>query len=143
MNELEKDVNQMFPQGISVKLKTKDYMIKPFGFGQFPKVIKLFEGVGDIKASKPEGLSVSDFMRFAVENSEIVIEFSMLATKEKRDFFDDLPPDEGIKLLQAIIEVNLDFFMSRLQPVVMEALEKLTKSAGAVSSQLSSPTATA
>lgn len=140
MTEPTKEIEQLFPQGKDVTLKGKKYVIKPFGFGKFPRVLKLLKGINEVG---PQGaVSSNEIMSFIMDNSDIVIEFSMLATGESREFFEDVPLDEAVDLLQSIIEVNADFFVKRLQPKVMGALAKLTESVGGMLSQDSSLPAT-
>jgi hypothetical protein len=143
MSNDAKEVEQLFPQGKEVTLKGKAYQIKPFGFGQFPKVLKLFKDVKDVKIGGEGGVQFGDMTTFMLENADIVVEFAMLATKEKREFFDDVALDESVDLVQAIVEVNADFFVTRLQPKLLTAMSKLTESVGGLSSQSLSQTATA
>lgn len=142
MTEDVQQIELLFPQGKTVTLKGKSYVIKPFGFGKFPKIMKLFQDLKDVPTTS-EQTSVKDLIAFIGENAEVVVEFSVLATGEKREFFDDVPADEGVELVQAIIAVNSDFFVKRLQPKLLMGLSKLTESVGGMSSQDSSQPATA
>lgn len=142
MNEEVKQIEQLFPSGKEVTLKGKVFNIKPFGFGKFPKVLKLLKDMKDV-ASTDATLASVDVPTLVMENADVVVEFAILATGEKKEFFDDLPLDEAVELLQAIIEVNADFFVKRLQPKLLTALSKLSESVGGLSSQGSSQPATA
>lgn len=144
MNDATKEIEQLFPQGKPVTLKGKEYIVKPFGFGKFPKVLKLMNSVNTGSAvANVADLPKMDLGAFIVDNSDVVVDLCVLAISEKKEWFDDLPGDEGIKLCQAIVEVNADFFMTRLQPQLLEALSGLTSSVGALSSQISLQPATA
>ena len=121
------EITDLFPAGKEVSLKGKVYKIMPFGFGKFPKVLSLVKGFKD-----PTGgaVTIANLGDLLADNSEAVIELAALATSEKREFFDDLPMDQAIDLMQAVLEVNASFFVSRLQPKILKAVEELTKSLG-------------
>lgn len=141
------EIKQLFPQGKEVSLKSKPVMVKPFGFGKFPKVLKLLKDIkteNDLPADIQDlnKVRVMDVASLIANNAEVVVELCALAINEKLPFFDDLPSDEGIELCQAVIEVNADFFITRLQPQLLKALSGLSTSVGGLLSQDSSQTAT-
>lgn len=146
MNDTVKEIEQAFPQGKPVMLKGKPHNIMPFGFGQYPKVLKLLKEFNPesipATAVEAKGFDGAALGKLIAENAEAVINLCVLATKQKPEFFDDLPGDEGVVLCQAIIEVNADFFVHRLSPKLLEALSGIAASVGALSSQGSSAPAT-
>jgi len=144
MNDTVQQIEQLFPQGKEVILKGKPYIIKPFGFGKFPRVLKLLKDVRTSDApSTVADLPKMNLSSFIADNAETVVSLCSLAINEKEPWFDDLPSDEGVKLCQAIVEVNADFFVTRLQPQLLEALSGLTASVGGLLSQGSSAPVTA
>jgi hypothetical protein len=147
-----KEIELLFPQGKTITLKGKEHIIKPFGFGKFPKLLRLLKGIKVDYAPKSleetievakEIAKTSVIMDIITDNSDRVVEVCELATNQKKEFFDDLPPDEAVMLLHAIIEVNTDFFIKRLQPQVLSALSSLSGSVGGMLSQDSSQPAIA
>lgn len=152
MSDALQDVTLLFPLGKSVTLKGKTITVKPFGFGKYPRILKLLKGLNvgeDAPANageamkKIQGNAKADIMALIADNSDAVVELCALAVDQQKAYFDDLPPDEAIELVQAIIEVNADFFIKRLQPKLLGALSGLTASVGGLLSQDSSPPATA
>lgn len=140
MNDISKEAAELFPQGKQVVVKGEEFTIKPFGFGKFPKVLELFKRLKDTPVAAGTGGTVKEIIDIIADNGEVVVEFAMLATGKKRDFFDDVTLDQAVELVQAIIEVNADFFVKRLQPKLLEAMSKLTASlGGALSQDLSQP----
>lgn len=127
------EITTLFPQGKEVTLKGEKFLVMPFGFGQFPKVLSLMKRLKD--PAEGSQLTLATLGTMLADNADVVVEFSTLATKKPASFFEDVPMDEGVALVQAIIEVNADFFVKRLQPTVMQAIEALQNSLGALSSQ--------
>jgi hypothetical protein len=149
MTDTLPQIAQLFPQGKTITLKGKSYTVKPFGFGKFPKILHLLKGfsIPDNIPANAEALTKAaksvDLGKVIAENSERVMELCSLAINEQAKFFDDLDPDEGIDLCWAIIEVNADFFITRLQPKLLQALSGLTASVGQLLPQDSSAQGTA
>lgn len=54
-----------------------------------------------------------------------VISLAMLATDQDEAFFDSIDLDEGLKIILAVIEVNKDFFVQKVLPMVKEAAPEL------------------
>lgn len=131
MNMETNEVALLFPQGKTVTLKGEEILIKPFGFGKFPKVLALMKGF------KPpaEGTALNTFniAEMVADNAEGVMDLAALATGKDKKWFDDVGMDEGIELLKVVLEVNADFFVRRLQPKTMQAIEQLQTSLGALS----------
>jgi len=148
MSDLSEEVKQLFPQGKTITLKGKDVVVRPFGFGKFPKVLKLMKDVkldsvpADV-AALTESVQKMNIMTLLADNADTVVELSALAIGQPLAYFDDLPADEGVVLCQAIVEVNADFFIARLQPKLLLAFSGLSQSVGGMLSQGSSQPATA
>jgi hypothetical protein len=106
--------------------------IAPFKFGQLPKVTKCLSSI----AEKLQGGNV---VEIAAAGGEDLINLVMLATGKSRAWFDELPMDEGLELIAAIITVNRDFFVARMAPILTRVTAALT---GAKSLPDSSPAAT-
>lgn len=55
-----------------------------------------------------------------------VIALMTLATDRDEAFFDSIDLDEGLKIVLAVIEVNKDFFVQKVLPMVQAAVPTLT-----------------
>ena len=133
MNDMTNEVSLLFPQGKELVLKNEKIVLKPFGFGKFPAVLRLMKGF-----RPPEEGTVANSWNIAqmiADNADAVMELAVLATGKPKAWFDDLDMDDGVVLLKTIVEVNADFFVKRLQPRTMEAIDQLQSSLGALSSQ--------
>lgn len=150
MNDTAEQIKELFPEGKVVTLKGKEITVKPFGFGKYPKLLKLLKDM-KVEDEVPAVQNVSELPAavkkvnigaLMAENADIVISICCLAINEKEEFFLELPGDEGVELCQAILEVNVDFFVARLQPKVLGAITGLSKLVGEKSLLSSLPTAT-
>jgi hypothetical protein len=135
-----KEVELLFPQGKEVTVKGEQLVIKPLGFGKFPKLLHLLKGIQDVKAT-PEGKPMKmDTVDLIVNNADSVVEFCALCTGKPRSYFDDVPMDEAVSLVSALVAVNADFFVKRLQPKLLGVLSEVTALVGGLSSpDLSQP----
>lgn len=150
MSTNEQEITLLFPQGKSIVIKGETIALKPFGFGKFPKVLKVIkslktEGRPALRSAEEAAAAIGslDIVSLIADNSDAVVELCALALNKPVTYFDDVPPDEAVDLVQAIIEVNADFFVKRLQPKLLTALSGLSASVGGMLSQVSSPTGTA
>ncbi len=135
--DMEKEVSLLFPEGKQVTVKGQTYTLKPFTFGKFPKVLKLFQGLQFLDDNKK--LNIEDLV---MANGDKMVELAALALDEPLTFFDDVPMDEAIDIIKAVVEVNGDFFVKRLLPKVTGVTSALSQSLGALSSPALSQTGT-
>lgn len=54
-----------------------------------------------------------------------VIALAMLATDQDEAFFDSIDLDEGLKVILAVIEVNKDFFVQKVLPMITQVVPDL------------------
>lgn len=97
--------------------------VRPFKFGQLAKVLKHF---GTLLAYADE-LGDIDIMAALEGASEEVFDLLGLSLKKQRDFFEDLELDEGTELAVAMVEVNQDFFVHHVLPLIKDYLPQDTE----------------
>lgn len=154
---MSEDLKTLFP-GRDVTLSTGEVLaLKPFYFGQFPSAIRLMRPVTEaVQSSGIAGFSGTGFVlasdwamrlpQLMDEAGEALIEFIAFSTNKQRSWFDVLGADDGIALTKAVFEVNADFFVQRIAPLVGLAIQPQavteTVETGAASSPDSSQPAT-
>lgn len=88
-----------------------------------------------------------DYLAAVTHHTDAVCEAVSIATGADKAWLGDLDPDEMLRLMAAVFEVNLDFFAQRLLPqkAALQArmIEMLTRLAGEPALPGSSGTATA
>ncbi len=148
------DLDTLFP-GREVALSTGEKIeLAPFYFGQLPKAVKLLRPVTE--AVRSAGIAGFDGANFSLANDwplrlpqlmdeagEALIEFVAFAANKPRVWFDTLGSDDGIALAKAAFEVNGDFFVRKVAPMLGMSAKPKTATAGEPSPPDSSTPATA
>ena len=128
---MSEDLKVLFP-GQEIAAGGETFMVTPFVFGDLPKVAKCFAVI----QSKIKG---GNLVEIAAEGGEDLIQLLCIAIKKPRAWFDTIASDEGLQLMATVIEVNRDFFVQRMSPVLAKFNQVVT---GAKSSLASSAPAT-
>lgn len=95
--------------------------IRPFTFGELPKVIALLRGVGGTFAywnASGKLNTVEGMMDIVATGGENLIQTLALNVGKPREWFDSIPADEGIALLLEFLKLNLSFFTKRVVPLL-------------------------
>lgn len=114
--------------------RSDSVFIRPLPFRRWPQAIghiaKLLEYLPE------EGLNFSSNIDLAVwiatlagQVSDDLFAVIELATDKKPEFFDTVDPDDGVKIIMAVIEVNKDFFTRNVMPLVNDYLPAITEQA--------------
>lgn len=99
--------------------------IRPFSFGELPKVIALLRGVGGTFAhwhAAGKLNTLEALMDIVATGGENLIHTLALNVGKPREWFDTVPADEGINVLLEFLKLNLSFFTKRVVPLLQ--LEK-------------------
>jgi hypothetical protein len=121
------DLNTLFPD-VELTVQGEVLTIRPFTFGQLPKVLKLTKSFyNDIQPffEESQGNEAELTMKAMSVGGDDLIELIALGIKKPREWFDSLQIDDGIRVATAFLEVNLSFFAQRVLPEVKTAMSKL------------------
>lgn len=117
MSELE----ILFPQGIEVTLKEELFTVKPFTLGQIPLVMAAMQKIaGPAQAALYSGKAqdAATLMGiFAVAGEDIIKLIAKIINKPE-EYVNSLEMDESVKLIEAIVNVNKDFFLKKVTPIL-------------------------
>lgn len=139
------DLDKLMPEPREITAGGETFTLRPFTFGQLPKAIKLLrpitEAVTSAGIAKFEG---KDFflapdwpLKLPIlmdEAGESLVGFVAFAIGKPREWFDTLGADEGIALTKAAFEVNGDFFVKKVAPMLGMSTPVATPPAGVPSS---------
>jgi hypothetical protein len=130
------------PQGVKTELSVpRQVFVRPMPFRRWGKVMAHMSG---LLQALPDSLDLSNIMQIGflaahlIGNSNDAI-FSVLelATDENPELFDRIDPDDGVRIVAAVIEVNRDFFVQKVLPLLSEVapflkakVESLTSTSG-------------
>lgn len=146
------DLETLFP-GRAISAGGETFTLTPFKFGQLPTATRLLKpvagalsagGVFSIQSvgGETQFLLASDWplkvVGLVADGGEDVLKFVAFAAGKPIEWVNGLDADEGIALAKAVLEVNADFFVHRVLPL----LGMGQPSGGVISSASSSPAAT-
>lgn len=131
----------LYPTGKDVDAGGETITIKPIKFGQLPQASRLIAPISKQIAAAFR----ADDSRTVIDTAALFVE--LLATSgdallaalgffigKPREWFDGIENDEGLALLNAVFEVNADFFSRRVLPLFAQAVAE-TPSDGVTSSE--------
>jgi hypothetical protein len=146
------DLDKLFP-GREVTVGGQTIALRPFYFGELPKAVRLLRPVTE--AVRGAGIASFDGQTFGLaadwplllpklmdEGGEALLDFVAFASHQPREWFDTLAADEGIALTKAVFEVNGDFFVQKIAPLMGMAVAPQAPATGEPSSPDSSLPAT-
>lgn len=97
----------------SVTVQGEQIALTSFKFGQLPAITK---HIANITSSLHA--DAVDLPTLIAEGGEDILAILALAVGKPRAWFDTIEPDEGLQLLAAVIQLNSDMFVKKLQPVL-------------------------
>jgi hypothetical protein len=119
------EIQKIFPE-VNLELAGKEFKIVPFKFGQMPKIMKLMEKLA-VPAQKAirEGTThdITTVFGLMAEGGVELIQLMAEGIKVPVEFVENLDQEDGVKLLAAFIEVNKDFFVQRVLPLIQSKLK--------------------
>lgn len=122
------ELNVALATGVEVNVKGEAIKIAPLKLGQLPVIFEKMKTVTAILMNNeltPEALT-----EMLSSGSTEVFDLMSLVLKKDREWIDDLDLDDGVALLTAILEVNLDFFVRKVLPLITKKAEVLKEMSG-------------
>jgi len=111
----------LFETTKSFDINGEQITIRPFSFGELPVVISLLKGVGSQFAyyqAKGTLNTVEGMMDVIAAGGENLIQALALNTGKPREFFNSISPEDGVRIMQDFLMMNLSFFTQRVLPVI-------------------------
>ena len=115
------EVEVLFESTKSYTIIGEQITIRPFSFGELPIVISLLKGVGSQFAyyqQKGTLNTVEGMMDIIAAGGENLIQALALNTGKDRQFFNKISPEDGVKVMQDFLMMNIGFFMQRVLPAI-------------------------
>jgi hypothetical protein len=126
-----KELLDIFPQGSKIKLGDQEVEVKDFSVQDFPKIMEVASKVyKHLETEKEIGKTV---VKVIAEDFDGILMAISLSTGLEIDFLNKLNQKALIFVASEVIEVNLDFFMKEVKPMIeglAKRLEKTTKQTG-------------
>lgn len=110
----------LFPQGKVVVVDGTEITVSRMKLHQIIKGTGLLSGVFDIvfQLFQTENINPKLIMELFNTDGDNMLEFISIAIGQDRKFVNELELDNAIDILVAILEVNMDFFVSKVMPMM-------------------------
>lgn len=123
MSQAESDLDKIIPQTNEVTVGGKTIEIKTMKVKQLSATIKAIQ---PFAAAFKAGQGQVDMADIVMNNTDNVVDLVHILTGESKEFIEELGIDELIIVFTRLVEVNLDFFIQKVLPLLSEAMGRLT-----------------
>jgi hypothetical protein len=126
------DLSVLIPDPVVVMVKDESITVRQMKMKQLPKIMKVVAPYyGKLKESQEKAKKDKgelDLLGIVMEYFDPVADTVAILVEKDREWVDDLDIDEMVRLLEVVIEVNVDFFIQKVLP----SLSRLVKELGGV-----------
>ena len=118
MSKTESEI--LFPKGKELEIAGETLLIEKMRLHQIVKGTGKLGGVFDLAyaAFLSDGMDNAAIFKIFETDGDNVLDFIAIALNKDRSFVDNLDMEEAIEVLIAIVEVNADFFVSKVMPMM-------------------------
>ena len=125
------DLDILQPEPLIVNIGSESIEILPLKFGQFGAFTRTVQPmITDINVTfatdKPDSVFAIDLATLLSKHSEALIKAVSISIEKPLKWVEALDMAEAIKLIQAVLEVNMDFFAQSLVPTLNQAMQSLS-----------------
>ena len=129
------------PLPVSIEIRGEILDLTPLRVGELPAFVRA------IRPFAERLTTAVDWFGVCADHGEALLEALALASRRPRLWVEGLSLDEAIRLAEALLEVNADFFLRRVSPEIDRVASRLAARTqaivGGMRSSDSSPPATA
>ena len=126
------DLNVVVPEPIVVVVGGENIEVKQIKVGQMTKIMRIafpfydkLKAIKDDAKKNPQKDIGIDLFALVVEHGDAVIDLMAVLTNKDRKWVEDLDLDVLVALFTAVVEVNLDFFIQRVLPLLSKLVADL------------------
>ena len=132
MAQAESDLTKIIPETNTVTVGGKALEIKTMKVKQLSATIKAIQPFAAAFKAQRDRFDAAEIVMSHTDN---VVELVVILTGESQEFVQELGIDELIIVFTKLVEVNLDFFIQKVLPLLSGAMGRLTKGLPNVESQ--------
>lgn len=107
------------PVPVALVIADEALELTPLKVGELPAFTRAIRPFAERLGTEPDWLSL------LAEHGEAVLAALAIASRRPRVWIDGLDLDEAIRLAEALLEVNADFFVRRVSPQIARAAASL------------------
>lgn len=117
------DLDKIIPQPNIVTVGGKDIEVKTMKVKQLSATIKAIQPFAAAFKAQRDSFDAAEIVMSHTDN---VVELVVILTGESKEFVEDLGIDELVIVFTKLVEVNLDFFIQKVLPLLSGAMGRLT-----------------
>lgn len=107
------------PVPVALLVADEALELTPLKVGELPAFTRAIRPFAERLGTEP------DWLALLAEHGEAVLAALAIASRRPRTWIDGLDLDEAIRLAEALLEVNADFFVRRVSPQIARAAASL------------------
>ena len=125
------DLDILQPEPTLVNIGDETIAVLPLKFGQFGAFTRTVNPmISDINVTfaedKADSVFAIDLATLLSKHAEALIKAVSISIEKPMEWVEALDMAEAIKLIQAVLEVNMDFFAQSLVPTLNQAMQSLS-----------------
>ena len=123
MSQAESDLDKIIPQTNEVTVGGKTIEIKTMKVKQLSATIKAIQPFAAAFKAQRDSFDAAEIV---MSHTDSVVDLVVILTGETKEFVEELGIDELVILFTKLVEVNLDFFIQKVLPLLSGAMGRLS-----------------
>lgn len=138
-DQVSDDLAVLEPPSSTASLRGEKVEVRPLEIRQIPPFARAIRFAAPslartyASAGLDDGSFEASVLDLIAEHGEMLIAACAIAIDREAEWLAKAPPDEFITLLKAIVQVNADFFASRVAPMLAQARAQAAAAAASAS----------
>lgn len=121
---VQDDLNKVIPTVKTIIIAGESLPILPFKVGRLPLVLTAIQPVAYVLMGQADGTTL-DILSLVIAHTDDSLNLLAVLADKPRAWVDDLGLDDAVTLLSELLEVNLDFFVQRVLPRLLQTVGTL------------------
>ncbi|MFZ6775798.1 hypothetical protein ACO0LD_03125 [Undibacterium sp. Ji83W] len=119
------DLSKIIPTVKTIIIAGESLPIQPFKVGRLPLVLTAVQPIAYVLMGNAQG-SKLDMLNLVIAHTDDSLNLLSVLANKPRDWVDGLDIDDAVTLLTALLEVNIDFFIQRVLPRLLQTIGTLS-----------------
>lgn len=112
----------MIPQPVEIEVAGKRLSVLPIKVGRLPAFIRAVAPFIEVFGQRRAEIN---FVALLTDHGEAVLDACAIGAGVERAWIDELDPAQLVRVAQAVVEANMDFFTRKLAPAIVQAAARV------------------
>ncbi len=118
-----KTLEKIVPTPVRIDIADERLSLTPIKTRELPAMMR---AIAPILAEIQKG----DILGALATNADSMVDAVSIGSRKPREWVDELDLDDLVAVAGAVLEVNADFFVRRVMPILTTAIESVTRAIG-------------